>query len=530
MAITILIVDDEKLERRGIRLLLGREAQREREENLSDQGWEEQEYTILEAENGKAALGILAEQRVDLLFSDVKMPSMNGLELTKRARELYPELEIVIFSGYNDFTYAREALRCGVVDYVLKPVDPAEFHKTFVRVREGILARRKADREKRRQKAGLEKYFLQRYLYSGKEEELKNLSELEKAQGGEGVPFHLILAESQEGMFETEEERFVESLKEHLGREFFYLNLNANESLFLFRERYTDYEKLAEQMYRYFRQTYDVECYFAVSHALKGIRELPPAFGRLEQTLEEMFYQPSCHVFGAEGESGQEDVQETEDARILEHISEDIRCRDIARLRQDFHRLEMKYGEKAQFSEMYVKFVFSGILKEIYEQMDTVGEKELARKVDRLYRCRTIREVLQNTGEAVAALEQYYQEKSGGFRKEVAQVKSFIYHNYDKNLSVELLAGQVYLSAGYLSAVFKEETGMNLNRFIREVRLNRAKELLEGTNMKIGQVAKAVGFVNASYFGRSFREFFGETPEYFRRESENVRENGAQVQ
>ena len=102
--LTILIVDDEKLERNGIKFLLKRE---------------EEEFRILEASNGKDALGVLMKETVDILFSDVKMPYINGLELSKQARELCTDLEIVIFSGYNDFSYAKEALRYGVVDYVL---------------------------------------------------------------------------------------------------------------------------------------------------------------------------------------------------------------------------------------------------------------------------------------------------------------------------------------------------------------------------------------------------------------------------
>ena len=121
--ISILIVDDEKLERKGIRFLLQKE---------------EKDYQILEAVNGKDALGILQKQKVDILFSDIKMPYMDGLELSRRARELYPDLQIIIFSGYNDFSFAREALRYGVVDYVLKPVDPAEFKKTLDKVTENI--------------------------------------------------------------------------------------------------------------------------------------------------------------------------------------------------------------------------------------------------------------------------------------------------------------------------------------------------------------------------------------------------------
>ena len=102
--LTILIVDDEKLERRGIRFLLEREHGNE-------------EFHILEAANGRAACDLLKRQDVDLLFTDIKMPFMDGLELAAHARELRPQIETVIFSGYGEFEYARQAhaQRCGIL-------------------------------------------------------------------------------------------------------------------------------------------------------------------------------------------------------------------------------------------------------------------------------------------------------------------------------------------------------------------------------------------------------------------------------
>ena len=142
--LTILIVDDEKLERNGIKFLLKRE---------------KEEFRILEAANGKDALGVLASNHVDILFSDVKMPYMSGLELVCQVREKDRNMEIVIFSGYNDFSYAREALRYGVVDYVLKPVDPEEFSKTLSRVIENIRTREEEKEQRERQIDYLIKYF-----------------------------------------------------------------------------------------------------------------------------------------------------------------------------------------------------------------------------------------------------------------------------------------------------------------------------------------------------------------------------------
>lgn len=510
--ITILIVDDEKLERSGIKFLLKRESE---------------DLEILEAENGKAALGILNSKKVDILFSDIKMPYMNGLELAEKARELDPEMEFVIFSGYNDFTYARDAMRYGVVDYVLKPVNPDEFHKTFERVVRKIRERSEQEQRRLLEENDLKKYFLLNYLYTGNEEELYKLEQI--GQGEWDGYTRMVLAGSTDNFFEAEEEPIIAGVKDKVGRNFFYLNLNSNESLFLFSEKYADYEHLANQMYQFFHQHCDAECYFVVSEPVEGVCKMPEQLQKMEELMEEQFYQPKQHVFqvGHKPEEGSSEA--IRDAEILENISGDIKYKDMFRLWQDFRMLEQRYCTEKQFSEMYVKFVFSGIVKEIFQAMPSVGERELSRTVDRLYRCRTIREVLDITEKCIKELEEGLAEKDQGFRREVAQVKSYISHNYNENLSVERLASQVYLSAGYLSAVFKEETGMNLNRFIREVRMNKAKEMLTDTNMKITQIAKAVGFSNTSYFCRSFREFFGNSPESCRRGEMNDQEAASEL-
>ena len=97
-------------------------------------------------------------------------------------------------------------------------------------------------------------------------------------------------------------------------------------------------------------------------------------------------------------------------------------------------------------------------------------------------------------------------------------MKNYINMQYgEKNIGVEMLAEYAGLSTGYLCTVFKEETGITINRYIREVRMEKAKEFLENSNMKITQIARKVGFSNSSYFCRSFREFFGTTPESCRK-------------
>lgn len=115
----ILIVDDERIERRGIRFLLRKIGV---------------EMEVMEASNGKEAFEYLQKQEVDILFTDVKMPFMDGLELIQNVVPNHPHMKTVIFSGYSEFEYVKHALTLGVKNYILKPVDPKEFEKTVSQI------------------------------------------------------------------------------------------------------------------------------------------------------------------------------------------------------------------------------------------------------------------------------------------------------------------------------------------------------------------------------------------------------------
>ena len=142
----VLIVDDEKIEREGLKYLLSRE---------------EGERNVFEASNGKQALQIIRSEDIQLVLTDIKMPHMDGLELASKVREEYPNLPIVIFSGYSDFAFAQEAMRYGVKDYVLKPVDPDTFHTTIGKVKTELQSiRSKKQKEEKSTKIDSQLYII----------------------------------------------------------------------------------------------------------------------------------------------------------------------------------------------------------------------------------------------------------------------------------------------------------------------------------------------------------------------------------
>lgn len=140
-----LIVDDEALERKGIRYL------------IEQFGYD---MIVHECANGLSASRFLAEKPVDILITDLKMPFMDGIELARLARNRYPEIKIILYSAYSQFEYAKTAIELGVVHYIVKPINCQEFKSAMDKLLQSCC-------EERRQRALLEEYERIRNLTSG---------------------------------------------------------------------------------------------------------------------------------------------------------------------------------------------------------------------------------------------------------------------------------------------------------------------------------------------------------------------------
>ena len=497
----ILIADDEKIEREGIRYLLS---------------LEKGERRIFEAANGKQAMQILRTENIDMILTDIKITRDLVLELARRAKELFPEIRIVIFSGYNDFTFAQEAIRYGVTDYILKPVDPDNFHEIIEKAEKNMRERQAEENREIRRQNFLQQYFLQNYLYSGKKEILEKAGEfvdLDKWNGWHCA----ILIETDTAFFDTAEENFPGELQKELRRVFFYLNLNERQSLLLFQDVYCDYLLVANHLYTFLKRNYMVRIYLAVSRKFDGCECLPEILGQLEQQMEEKFYHPEKHIFSCEEEELKMVAGEVQDSQLMQMISEDISRKDTEQLWKHFECLKEKYSSNTQFSAMYIKFVFSNVIQELFQENQFADEHRLEQEIDRLYSCGNIMDILKVTEDNIREYEKFLERSMSESRNEVAAVKNYIYQHYGEDLNLEMLAEKVYLSSGYLSFIFKKETGMNLNRFIKVFRMEKAGEFLRDTNMKVAQISEKVGFANVSYFCRSFREYYGCSPESYRK-------------
>lgn len=360
----VLIVDDEKIEREGLKYLLSRE---------------EGERKVFEASNGKQALQIIRTEDIQLILTDIKMPHMDGLELSRRAKEENPALQIVIFSGYSDFSFAQEAIRYGVTEYILKPVNPEDFHKVIQKAEKEIDRRKKKESQEIKEKNFLQQYFLQNYLYSGKTETLekaKDMIDLEKWNG-----WHCgILIESDVAFFDTAEENLENEIQKELRRVCFYLNLNARQSLLLFQDVYCDYQLVANHLYNYMKRNYRDSFYLAVSRKFEGCECLPEILEQLEQQMEEKFYHPEKHVFSNEDDVLKLSVGEVQDSQIMQMISEDITRKDTEQLADISNVLKKNIMTTRSIlqciSNLYFPMSFRSFFRKISFQGNTVWSRK----------------------------------------------------------------------------------------------------------------------------------------------------------
>lgn len=503
----ILIVDDEKIERNGIRMLLQRMPE---------------QLDIVEAANGVEALKRLQETPVDIMLTDIKMPQMDGIELIGKIRERDSQIPIAIFSGYGEFDYAQKAIRYGVRNYILKPVKPQEFEDTIRRILRELEQRETDEARKKESSQYMYRHYLQMYLETGRDAYAQLLRNDQEHADLFGQIQCMMLLETEDSFVETHQAELEEKLPVFLGRKLGFLSLDMNQMLLLFyKSASNNYMRIGATIREWLKQEYNMESYIAVSRIVKDSDSLPRLYTELENQLENKFYQLDSHIFGYDQEESeeQEEIRQKTDFQAM--LQNNIRKREIPQLWDNYYKLRQQIRRASMDSQMYIKFIFAELIRDIYEQMQAVGSEEMKDAVEKVYQSGNLSSICEIIEECIHKFEKSCLSGSGSARSDVERIRQYIQYHVDEDLRIDQLASRVYLSQTYLSYVFKKETGMTLSRYIRQCRMEKAKELLTTTDMKIVQICEKVGFSNVSYFCQSFREYTGMSPERFRKGEES---------
>ncbi|BFH14377.1 AraC family transcriptional regulator [Paenibacillus melissococcoides] len=248
------------------------------------------------------------------------------------------------------------------------------------------------------------------------------------------------------------------------------------------------------------------------------MEDLAAGLDQLEQLMEYRFFSPDRFIFEEQDNHlyASEDTDQC-DSAILDKIRANIKNRDLFGLKANTEILYQKYAKQVQFSQLYVKYLFSNLCQEIVTQlMADVSQLDLNHGIEKIYRAEHIRDIQKIINEYVLRLEEKYTDSEAACNQDIAYITKYIEEHYADDLSLDGLAAKVYLSPHYLSSMFKKNMGCGLNKYIKNVRMQKAKELLTSTHLKVSDISSAVGYRDVSYFCQNYRDFYGRTPEKYR--------------
>lgn len=474
----------------------------------------------------------------DVVMTDICMPYMDGLELIERLKQMYPAMQFVVVSGYDDFNYAQKALQYQVMDYLLKPLSADGVREALKKIRDRLDAEasRRLDIEgfqeqARLNRVSLERMALMEMLFENTNESAGFLSNV---AGGDFFPAHMALMEVP-----TTQENQEVLRREFQGRQdllYFALQEIAQELIsneasgqcICHRGRFVlllrcDQEKavaLMSMIMDTIRMYLHLSVKAALSTQVRSAQELPALYQRTLLLVGSDATFSGGSLFLME-EEGPVDKEEGLADTLPSEVSQLLRAGDASRIDQYFSQLRETLAHLRvsptllqALCAMVHSAVFTTALRSGLSGDSILPLLEKYRMQPPLETERVL-DTLRNTVEEAARL---IAERNRVSSKEFAgRIAAYIRDHYpEPALSISDLCDAFHISQTQLSLIFKREMGTSFLQYVLDLRISRAQELLRQSDKKIYQIALETGFEDPGYFSYCFKQRCGVTPKNYR--------------
>ncbi|RAV20923.1 response regulator [Paenibacillus contaminans] len=509
---TVMLVDDEAVLRSGMRTFIP---------------WRELGFQVTaEAENGAKALERILQGDIDVVFVDIHMPRMSGIDLLEELAKREPDVIPVVLSGYDNFEYARAAVKYKAVEYLLKPVDMDELIPLMQSIR-GQLDRRKREEAERLQFRCqlLESVLLK--LAGG----LTGLSEdsMESfIRHFAGYELRLAAIAGTGTDVGTDKKTASEQLSERLGDEMAVSTELSHYGLLLAAFQPGDSHPenngfhLAE-MERSLADKLDNRAdAIAIGPLLTAKDWIGYAHSAVETGyLERRLFYASSKVIRLEASVPSCTRRRLEpDDKLGKAVTEGIRGNDLQLIRQTMSELYFMLQANPQYDPDSVRQIYKWLMCCAAEEAAVLGGRSfteenpgsgLSERLPTLFLLHrdTLRRIEEIAGRLAAAAK----DKK---RRIVMEMKRYVNERLAEPIMLTELADKYSISQEYLSALFKKEEGVNFNVYLRDIRMKRAMELMEADcTFKIYELAQQVGYSDPRHFSKVFKESTGMTPKQY---------------
>lgn len=513
--------------------------------------WEQYGFRLVgEAGDGEMALPLIRKQKPDVLITDIKMPFMDGLSLSEIVKEEFPKIKIIIISGYDDFEYARQAIKVGVDQYLLKPVTRLTLRNVLLELKEKIeqeMDQKDYQAQYQEEVREFEQFALRRFFEKMLDGKLSAKEIYEEAAGQSldlsASCYNLLLfsvyeksdSSSREWFTRKQEEVFHYFLRHP---QYILFRLNVNCYGVLIKSESSQMEELIENSLNCFRkicvpEEKQLDWYVAVGTAVERLSLLPECYKDANHYFAYRFIMPNLHILSAATLSGHLAAKEEKNIGHVDFMQMDPeRIRDFLSRGEDkeIHDFVESYLysiQNALKSRMFRSYVILNIRFAVVAFLGSIGAEEAeyldeiedAVKIIRDEDTELFEYFVSMLKTAMGIRDQINTYQGGKMLKKALE---YIDANFDSDLlSLSSAAENIGMSANYLSAIFSQNMQKTFVEYVTEKRIEKAKKLLKQTDKTAGEIAKTVGYKDAHYFSFVFKKLQGCSPREYRTEKKH---------
>ncbi|MCA0754970.1 response regulator [Paenibacillus sp. N4] len=534
----VLIVDDEEDVRDSIRLLVD---------------WDEfQITTILEASEGSSAMALILSEKPEIIFTDMKMPNVDGMELLQWIETEAPTTKTIVISGYDDYTYIRKTMKHGGLDYLLKPINRGELLESL---RNAVKSWHHEEEERRLHIKKNVEINQTKNIYWDKvlSKVVSRPGYYRTVEGELGDDFGWsTIRGCQIAMLLTDPlpRIIMQKFGKNLDLLYFLMTNICNEIIGSRRTGYafkhtdpnygiilmmgdidnSDFARKLNEMNDAFLRILGARFYFACSTNEAFPDNIHIGFEKALKTARSIsFLQGNDWVYRFT-DAGRPEEKRVVLADYSDRISVAVYSGDlhqidasIAKWMQAISQLQVVTSDHLK----YWRYEFELLRNHLLQYKDYPVHDRDGQMSHGLY------PIDQNGKLSLEEWQKEWTEEFGRIadilknmkHKEhnvIFQVKQFIDTHYKQNLSLQDISSRFFISREYVSRRFKQEFGMNISEYLEQVRIDHAKILLSNEKYLIATIAEMVGYQDGRYFSKIFGKLTGKTPREYRKKNGGI--------
>ena len=513
----IIVVEDDRIIRRGICQAIP---------------WEKNDILVAgEASDGEMALALIEEHQPHVVISDIHMPFLNGLDMLRKVKEISPNTEIIFLTGYEDFTYAQQAVQLKAFDYLLKPVDSTLL---LDKVKEALTVWEKkhaVEKQLTKSRPILQQKFFKKLMELGVNEVdvEKGLADLNVHLDGAHYTTIIIHykyeSEEQQENFKTIIENYV--LNKMQREKFTILSVAENEwALLLGHEESEMILQLAKYLLDQLKKHTDVTLSYGRSYV--NLFEIGRSFIEAKMAMDLRYVMGTGILFSIDDKvtnNLQAGIElRTVDTKLMSQIKQGI-PEKVLPLFDQFIELIFQYKSLSLEDLKVITLKYATLL--LFE-IERWSKEESSIDSGKLYQSvmqmNAIEDMIQLFNELIEKwAELLYEKEESDYKSHVDLAIQYMNDNFsDSTLTLQKVAKLIHVSTPYLSNLFKIEKGFNFGQYLLELRMKKAMELLREDKLKTYEVSEQVGYSNPQYFSICFKKYTGYTPAEFKKKINHI--------